>query len=89
MHEANSQPVVQNKDKDKINNILNDTVTRKTAFGVNPDAIKPVLRRWTETSEGDMIFHKDDRNKYLTETMTKLDRNNTMKLESKAVSRKR
>ena len=82
-------PIVENKDKRKINNIINDTVTLKEAFGVHPKKINPVLRRWVDQSEGDMIFLSDKKSKYLSDTMMGLDRNKAMKLDKEAISRKR
>jgi hypothetical protein len=65
--EVGEGPGVENKDKKKINNIVNGHDTRKEAFGIDPKKISPILRRWTEQSDGDMIFNKDKiQSKYFT-----------------------
>ena len=57
--QADEGPIFEDKDQTKINNIVNGHDTRREAFGVDPKTINPVLRRWTEQSDGDVIFNKE------------------------------
>jgi len=66
--DRNNQLKVDEKDKLKIMNIMNDTFTR-AGCKVKQDEIKPYLRRYLENSDGDNIFHRDNINKYMAETL--------------------
>jgi hypothetical protein len=69
---------MDNKHTDKINNIKNDAETLKNAY-LDEGHVKASLRRYAEPSQGDSIFHKDQVNQYLRDTMIDMSKNHSIK----------
>lgn len=69
---------MDDKHKYKINNIVNEAAVLKDCY-YNENDVNTAIRRYMEPSQGDSIFHQDEVNQYLRETMADMGKNASIK----------